>query len=456
MSFTKFTIKNFKCFREEQTLFFAQPSKELMGSGITYIVGANNSGKTTIIEGLSIKDERKIKSSERINELGPVFNLYDGETLKRQCQLVRPESYTIKEEPKLSDNELFEIISSRRHWQSHAGNNYSDLGQSFRSSYDFLNRQNQLDVASELKTIERDNVKYEEFLGLVKNVISEFTKFAVAYEDHEFIEYISNFGVRHKAELLGDGVITVIRILLHLYVEKENPLIIDEPELSLHPQAQKKLIKLIAKYAKKRQIIISTHSPYFIDWKYIANGAKLNRIAKAGDESSKIYQLKDSSSYNSLINGANWQQPFLMDEVAKEVFFADDNILFLEGQEDVGLLRNEFLETDVHLFGYGVRGCDKFELALTMSKDLGFQKVAAILDKGEKEDAVFCDLQNKFEDYKIIQWNKNDIRDKEEHTSREKIGYFNKNGKKKGGLELDDFENKIGEIKQYLEKNESG
>ena len=79
MFFNKFTIKNYKCFQGEKTLSFAIPDTQKMGSGITYIVGGNNSGKTTLIEGLSIKDGRNIKTSERIagcssNNLNPLLS----------------------------------------------------------------------------------------------------------------------------------------------------------------------------------------------------------------------------------------------------------------------------------------------------------------------------------------------------------------------------------------------
>jgi predicted ATPase len=97
-------------------------------------------------------------------------------------------------------------------------------------------------------------------------------------------------------------VISVIRILTHLFEENTTALIIDEPELSLHPLAQKRLIKLIAEYSQSRQIIISTHSPYFVSWDYITNGAVLNRVAKVDDTSSKVYSLKESANYASLIS----------------------------------------------------------------------------------------------------------------------------------------------------------
>lgn len=454
MNFTKFTIEGFRCFIDKQSLELAQPKDDKIGSGITYIVGSNNSGKTTILEGLAIRNNDNINSSDRIAGSEPRFLLYkEDSTLASQCAPVRAESHLIQEDPLLKVDQKFEIVSSRRYWTSNASQKYQAVGLTVSQSHKFQKRQSTIDVPSELRAIETDQSgKYEAFISLVQKIIPEFTKFTVGYEDHEYIEYLSKAGIRHKTDLLGDGVISVIRILLHLYCEeRNNPLIIDEPELSLHPQAQKKLLGLIAGYAQKRQIIISTHSPYFIRWEYIANGAKLNRVVKANDEKSEIFHLNDPNNYASLINGANWQQPYLMDEVAKEIFFAQDNILFLEGQDDVGLLRDEFLNTEIQLFGYGVRGCGNFKFALTMAKDLGFKKVAVILDNGDNEKEISNNLTKKFPNYKIIQWNKNDIRDKPLYTSEQKIGYFDKDGKKKEKNELDDFDVKIDDIRKYFE-----
>ena len=452
MSLTKFLIKNYKCFTDEQSLCFAEPISNLIGSGLTYIVGANNSGKTTVIEGLSIKNKEKIRSSNRVGSSEPEFLLYEGETLKRKCVLVRSESYTIEENPVLPDSQVFEIISSRRDWSSGANSNYVNTGDSFGASHNFKNRNNNIDVASELKTIEADNDKYGEFIELVKRVIPEFTKFAVGFEDNEYIEYISGLGVKHKTELLGDGVITVIRILLHLYVAKDNPLVIDEPELSLHPAAQKKLLKIIAEYSKNRQIILSTHSPYFINWEYLKNGATLNRVVKTEDKNSSIFSISDFTKYNQFIRAANWQQPYLLDEVAKEILFMDDNVLFLEGQEDVGLLSKENLIRNANIFGYGVRGKDNFRFALEFAKDLGYKKVCCVLDNGDSESLIKADLESNYLSlgYKVIQWNREDIRDKEAYSSFEKNGYFTKRGIIKPEDDLDDFNSKIEEINTYF------
>ncbi len=454
MNYKKFTIKNFRSFEDEQRIELAQPLPSKIGSGITYLVGLNNTGKTTIIEAMWLKKDDHLNDSEK-KSLPPEFNLYsDDANIQRSVRLSKPESYTFIEQPDRDANdrtELFEIISSRRTWDATA--NGSDTAANILANSAIGgNPRNKQEIATALilKDIEKDQTRYDSFTALVQRVIPEFTKWVVAHENQPYIQYISSNGIRHRTDFLGDGVISAIRIIAHLFENRNTGLIIDEPELSLHPQAQKNLLEIIAEFSEKRQVLIATHSPYFINWEYITNGAKLNRIAKIDDIKSEIFTLGDPSKYSGLISGANWQQPYLIDEVAKEIFFAVDNILFLEGQEDVGLLRNEFDEKTIHIFGYGVRGCDNFKLALSMAKDLGFKKVGVLIDKGSKEDSIFKELEKDYPNYKIIQWNKNDIRDKKLTQLQKKEGYFNESGEKKSADKLDDFNEKIQTIKEFF------
>ena len=52
-------------------------------------------------------------------------------------------------------------------------------------------------------------------------------------------------------------------------------LFIDEPEICLHPRAQKKLLDSILKLSKTKQIFIATHSPYFLKNSDIKNSGVL-------------------------------------------------------------------------------------------------------------------------------------------------------------------------------------
>ncbi len=81
------------------------------------------------------------------------------------------------------------------------------------------------------------------------------------------------FAIREEDELkqiktkdLGSGVEMILTLLLLKSIAGESKgsliYLIDEPELHLHPKAQDKLIELLLKESKDKQIILSTHSPY--------------------------------------------------------------------------------------------------------------------------------------------------------------------------------------------------
>lgn len=453
MTFTKFALSNYRSFTDKQTIEFGIPVENKIGSGLTYIVGENNTGKTTVVEALRQKSGTMLKRSEIVGASGPEFKLYasDGEPIQT-IKLLRPGSYTLVADNDLGDD-TFELIPSRRHWSSRV-QSQSDLDGAIRAlslSAQPRSRANSGEAAGLLKGIEGDEESYIKFIELVKEVLPEFHSFAVAFEDYEYIEYTTRNGSRHATDYLGDGVVSVIRILAHVFANRQTALIIDEPELSLHPLAQKKLYAILARHAAERQIIISTHSPYFISWDHISNGAKLNRITKFEDGKSEIHTLKEPTAYSGLLRGANWQQPFLLDVVAKEIFF-HDNPLFVEGQEDVGLLTQDAaLSYNINPFGYGVRGKDAFALALKLAKDLGIKKAGVILDNGTSELAIKNALERDYPEYKIVQWNREDIRDKVPRTSTAKIGYFNVHGRKKPDHDLDDYNDKVKEINEYFD-----
>ena len=81
------------------------------------------------------------------------------------------------------------------------------------------------------------------------------------------------FAVRKDDELkqvktkdLGSGIEMILTLLLLRSIAGESKgaiiYLIDEPELHLHPKAQDKLLELLLKESKDKQIVLSTHSPY--------------------------------------------------------------------------------------------------------------------------------------------------------------------------------------------------
>ncbi|MCA9348663.1 AAA family ATPase [Candidatus Saccharibacteria bacterium] len=194
-------------------------------------------------------------------------------------------------------------------------------------------------------------------------------------------------------------------------------LTIDEPELSLSAQGQKKLLNALRVITQREQIILVTHSPYFANWTDLVNGAKIGRATFSKKEGTKLHWLDSTSKYSELIDNSEkeWQKPFILDEATKEILFSN-SVLMLEGQEDVGLVRKWANECDKLLpydvFGYGVQGYVNFRPYLQMAQDTGLEKVAAIYDYGEAESKCMEKDSEDFSSFKLLQLKANDIRDK--------------------------------------------
>jgi len=80
-----------------------------------------------------------------------------------------------------------------------------------------------------------------------------------------------DIGLEFQASQLGTGAqasitIAILRAYSEIKLGGGNPIFIDEPELFLHPQAQRNLYKILRKLADERniQIFYITHSPYLL------------------------------------------------------------------------------------------------------------------------------------------------------------------------------------------------
>ena len=67
---------------------------------------------------------------------------------------------------------------------------------------------------------------------------------------------------------LGSGYEMMFSLIYSYYLSKQNGksliILIDEPELHLHPMLQEKFVNFLLEISKNSQIIITTHSPLLI------------------------------------------------------------------------------------------------------------------------------------------------------------------------------------------------
>lgn len=86
-----------------------------------------------------------------------------------------------------------------------------------------------------------------------------------------------------------------LRTLAIKMLEPENSIIlIDEPELSLHPKWQSKIIKVYEKIGKNNQIIIATHSPHIL-----GSVPKENIIILTKNNEGKVFPMTGDELYSS-------------------------------------------------------------------------------------------------------------------------------------------------------------
>lgn len=436
MSIKKLTINGLRGFSDETTINFALPDKITPGSGLTVLVGPNNSGKSTIIEAvhLLVNGGDTIPISSRNSKTDYKVKI-EAEDITCNTRTIETTSdggsfaqkkFNGSNVDVWPDNMNVFILSNKRNLSSTFYNNGLQNREDYKgnvndSDYRSENNAN-TNFGGRLLNIIKGNRK--EFDKCLEKVINPLPNWTIESSDNNnwFLEFKFN-KIAHSSKGAGDGYINIFNIIDSLYDSKENNVIlIDEPEISLHPDLQRKLFDLLVEYSKDKQIIISTHSPYFVDWNLLTKKTKIIRLKKDVD-SIKLYELKETTKnqISRLLNNRN--NPHILSLNTNEIFFLNDNVILTEGQEDVicykELFKRNNYNSSASFFGWGVGGADNVECILNMLKDLGYNKVFTIFDNDRK--AKIPDLEKEFKNYCFFAIAANDVRNKQQDKKIKKI-----------------------------------
>ena len=436
------SISGFRGFGIPQTVKFAVPQNSKPGSGLTIITGANNSGKTTIIESIrafNSSESPSFSEGRRNVQTEGKINLSLVDEMEKRYSIESVEGGGSSTEKSEETDFHYYILQSRRAVPFEFTKTQWDKNYYISTSHKLDNqRTSSLDnFSARIFQIEKNKA---EFNILIEKILGSNFQWTVEQRDsgNYYIKYIQD-GVMHSSEGVGDGVWSIFTICAALFDAPQNGVVvIDEPELSIHPAMQKLLMQIFVDYSKDRQIIISTHSPYFINWEAIINGAQLVRVVKEGSNS-KCYHISEScrSMFTGIIKDLN--NPHTLGLDANEVFFLEDKIILVEGQEDVVIFRKiaQKLERNIYgnFFGWGVGGAPKMKAFLTLFKDMGYKHVVAILDGDKKDTSDELEKEFEKEGYKFFVLPTDDIRDKKERQIQAKTGIATEKGELKEAYE---------------------
>ena len=398
------------------------------GSGLSTLVGPNNSGKSTIIEAfnaLNSRDTPSFSTGKRNVKAGDKVEIILENTDGNQKSIISQENSSsetnfLNREIEPTPEKIY-VIPSRRYF-----NPYFNKNEVNRERYVLNNSLPQYRGAEIRQFSQRlfdiQNNKKEEFNDALGKVLTPCPNWTIDRSDHG--QYFLKFKydeLSHSSDGVGDGIISLFFAISSLFDSREEDIIvIDEPELSLHPSLQKKLMSSFKHYAKSRQIIISTHSPYFIDVESIVNGGRIVRVNKDKLDSN-IHILSEEIADKFDRFTRNYNNPHVFGLTSKEVFFLDDNIILTEGQEDVifynKLLNQLNLDMNAKFYGWGVGGAGNMDFFSQILKELGFKKVIGVLDNDKQH--MLEELNQNFGDFRYLCIPADDIRTKEARPAME-------------------------------------
>jgi predicted ATPase len=411
------SILGLRGFATKQTLEFAIPNGK-PGSGLTMLVGSNNAGKSTAIEALQAlasNQDLSVTRGKRNEKAGDLVEISvtstDGDvhTLK---SVKAGTSEMVRSAPFPAWAKLFPVPSRR------AFNPYFNKSQMDREGYASHHG------LPATRTTSKDNFSYrlfgaqqkrEEFDKVLGRLMDPVPDWVIDQEDtgQHFVK-LRTGGVTHSTEGAGEGLVSLLFLADAFYEIADGQLVaIDEPELSLYPAVQRSLAKMLVEYAATHQILVATHSPYFINVESLSQGGRLVRVIRTS-EGSELAALTPETGRRLYSASLDANNPHMMGLDAREVFFLEDRITIVEGQEDVMFSGRALLSMNAALkgtiFGWGAGGADKIELIAQTLHELKFKKVVALLDADKAN--LLEGLRIRFPHYFFDAIPANDIRTK--------------------------------------------
>lgn len=415
-SIQELRIAGIRNFLKEQSLQPACPVSSKPGSGLTMLVGPNNGGKSTVLEvaqaasrGHDLPVSRSMRNSATDYRASVALTFSDGQQIVLESDLNDPQILKVRERDQQTSRQI-PLVGLTRILPEHI-----ELQPHTREEY--LNGQpNALDRKGAINLVHRVT-GWRNSSGRFKVLADRVLDFPLKYYNEGRQWYVKVSGHEHDPAGLGSGIASILHVIDALHDAKDgSTVLIDEPELALHPAYQRRLHRLLMDESQRVQIIYTTHSPHMVDWTAILNGAKLCRIVSPMNEegSAKICELSTEAATGVACLNQNLRNPHILGTVAREIFFLNDGVILTEGQDDVVMYRAMAQQLGVNLsgdfYGWGAGGAENMPKILRVLADLGFQRVVSIVDRNKK--AMQSELQA-ISGYRCLVIPTDDVRDKE-------------------------------------------
>ncbi len=401
MKINRVHIRNFRSIKD---LNFWFPD-----SGLMILVGANNAGKSNIVRvinnilgeswwGKNVDDsDYYMRNSNNTiiiaiqfdNGREVTFNSSDGwpQYYDNSGHQIRPNQGNVKDDfPSTylaAERSISKTLSfSKWELMGKVAQSFNRLVKSAGKENDLINKFNEvMDILDEI----------EEFRQFKEDFIRFFTemqadtpyKLKINFKPFTPLNYFKTLNILANDETLGNefdidpqelGEGTknlIIFSLLRSYAknfrqEAQGLLIVEEPEIYLHPQAQRHSLKVFKEIVQNSniQILVTTHSSAFIETEYFEN---IGLVYKSSEEGTKIQQVSkrelvdfsNQTGANGSSTAENIEQFYAItsDDKLKEAFFAK-KVILVEGDTEEICLPELLKDFDLDAQGISIIGVE--------------------------------------------------------------------------------------------------
>lgn len=430
MTLERVEISGFRGFADRQVVPLATPDG-IAGSGLTLVVGPNNAGKSTVIDALRFLQSRDAppqfgEGSRNAATRGRVdirFVGSNGTSVLGTLPTGGGDVVWRETSLPIVEGGVFVVPARRMIAESpfqNAGAERSSYTRNFQGGGRMRNFMPQF--SSRVVRMHNHRAEVDAILARVLDDVPEWTIEPVGDSGQHILRVYSATGP-HLIDGVGEGIVSLLFLADALYdSQAEHIILIDEPEQSLHPSTQKRLATVLADYSKDRQIVCATHSPYLANWQFILDGAQIVRVYRDAD-GTRACALRSSTVRDVQGFISNHNNPHVLGTDAREVFFLNDGVILVEGQEDVVGYRILAAELGQDLsgdfYGWGVGGADNMRLVARIMSDLGFQRVVGILDS--RHSSLASALTAEFPRFTFLTSPAADVRTKAARLERQEI-----------------------------------
>ena len=277
------------------------PKTEYKGKGFSFIGGIRSKSSNSYLSSIIVTDQKYIRAD---GETKPLDNSPD-----LRLSVNNPWSGT-------RFNELdFLILDRNRIFQTRKGT-YNDTR--FDRIMDDLNYryllkdENPIDCNEKLKEVK--NVGNKGVITELSEALDKFSEISGNAVRLKLIDNLKPFSNAFFAvdkennqsisiSQLGSGYEMIFALIYSYYLSKKNNkkliILIDEPELHLHPKLQSDFINLLLEFSIDSQIILSTHSPLFIKQAMVSANVEIKIINKDNAEVKIVNPENCALSYPS-------------------------------------------------------------------------------------------------------------------------------------------------------------